>query len=115
MNKQLTKQVRGSVNIAADCQELMDSFFAFVDGDWDKVEFIVIDDIKADGLPDAEQIGKALYRLNRCWIHRCQNLGLPGESQKLLITKIKKRWIKLQKEGVRRQIPTKKRKSARQP
>lgn len=90
---------------------MVDEFFRYVQGDYNNLT------IDVSGICDLEQptpeyIGKALSQYTRIWMQFCQINKLPGESQNLLMAKVKRKWID---EGWEQKltIPQKKRKSGK--
>ena len=81
---------------AADFRDrLVSDFFAYADGNFDDIA--VQNDLGGiDGKtpPDAKQLGIMMFRCQRIWIEFCQFNGLPGESQRLFSSIIRKKWVR---------------------
>ena len=71
---------------------LIDEFFKYVSGEYNNLTIDVMD-ISDQEQPTPEYIGKALHRYTQVWKQFCIMNKLPGESQNLLTTKIKRKWI----------------------
>lgn len=96
-NKKLSKNVFN--DIGNHCQLLVDDFFHFCDGEVDKVSIITeLRDISTPMPPDHEQMKKMLARCDKAWKDYCKFMLLPGESQKLFINRVKKKWLALAKQ-----------------
>lgn len=94
-------------NIGVHCQTLVDDFFNFVDGKLEDVHIITeLRDISEPMPPTIDNMKKMLARCDRVWKDYCKFMLLPGESNKLFINRVKKRWLTLEKQ----QIPVLKRK-----
>ena len=91
--------------------KLIDEFFQYVQGNYNNLT-IDARDICDLEQPTPEYCGKALSRYTRIWKQFCQMNKLPGESQNLLMAKVKRRWID---EGWEQKlaIPHKRRKNAK--
>lgn len=83
-------------------QQLEDEFFEFADGSYDRVKAINIADIDDLDRPDAERLGKAMFRLEWLWKMFCKAHNMPGETQGFLRLKIKRRWMELEKSGLQK-------------
>lgn len=95
-------------NIGEHCQTLIDDFFNFVDGRIEEVRIITeFRDIAEPMPPKLEQIRKMLARCNKVWKDYCKFMLLPGESNLLFINKVKKEWLKREKQQSK--IPIQKR------
>lgn len=104
-NKKLSKNIFN--DIGNHCQLLVDDFFHFHDGELDKITIITeLRDISEPMPPKLEQVRIMFARCNKAWKDYCKLMLLPGESQKLFINRVKKRWLALGKQ----QLPVHKRK-----
>lgn len=107
------KKIKSMNNdIGKHCQSLIDDFFHFCDGELDKVKIIdELRDISDPMPPSVEQAGKMLARCNKAWNDYCGFMLLPRECKKLLINRVKKKWLSLEKQ----QTPKRKRRGLEKP
>lgn len=83
---------------AADfCQMLIDDFMAFYQGRLDDIKVVNVKSFSEPMPPSVEQMGKMLAVCRRIWKAYCRQNGMPGESQKLLENKLKKKWESMEK------------------
>lgn len=112
MGKKLKQHIALSIGriVPEYSNKLIDEFFKFVQGQYNNLT-IDVRDICDMEQPTPEYIGKALFRYTQIWRQFCIINKLPGESQNLLMTKIKGKW---KDEGWEQKlsIQHKKRKSA---
>ena len=105
-NKKLSKNIFN--DIGNHCQLLVDDFFHFCEGEVDQITIITeLRDIKEPMPPKVEQLRTMLARCDKAWKDYCRFMLLPGESQKMFINRVKKKWQALEKQ---QQLPIRKRK-----
>lgn len=111
MGRKLRQNIALSVGriVPEYSNKLIDEFFQYVQGNYQNLT-IDASDICDLEQPTPEYCGKALSRYTRIWKQFCQMNKLPGESQNLLMAKVKRKWIDEDWEK-KLAIPHKKRKS----
>lgn len=94
MGRKLRTQIALSIGkiVPEYSNKLIDEFFRYVQGDYNDLT-IDARDICDLERPTPEYIGKALSRYTRIWRQFCIINKLPGESQSLLMAKVKRKWI----------------------
>lgn len=94
MGKKLKRHIALSVGhiVPEYSNKLIDEFFKFVQGEYHNLT-IDVRDICDLEQPTPEYIGKALSRYTQVWRQFCIINKLPGESQNLLMAKVKRKWI----------------------
>ena len=95
-------------DIGKHCNMLFESFFNFTDGNVSAVKLIDIRDISEPMPPEVDQIKKMLARCDKAWKEYCDFVGLPCQSRKLFINRVKKEWLK--REKMMKQLQKRKRK-----
>ena len=112
MGRKLKKHIALAVGhiVPEYSNKLIDEFFKYVQGNYQNLT-IDVSDICDLEQPTPEYLGKALSRYTRIWKQFCQMNKLPGESQNLLMAKVKRKWIDENWEK-KLAIPHKKRKNA---
>ena len=87
---------------AADfCQMLIDDFIAFYQGRLDDIQVVNVSSFKNPQPPSVEQMGKMLSVCRIIWKAYCRQNGMPGESQRLLEVKLKKKWKSMERIPIR--------------
>jgi hypothetical protein len=111
MGRKLKKHIALAVGhiVPEYSNKLIDEFFKYVQGNYQNLT-IDVSDICDLEQPTPEYLGKALSRYTRIWKQFCQMNKLPGESQNLLMAKVKRKWIDENWEK-KLAIPHKKRKN----
>jgi hypothetical protein len=94
MGRKLKKHIALAVGhiVPEYSNKLIDEFFKYVQGNYQNLT-IDVSDICDLEQPTPEYLGKALSRYTRIWKQFCQMNKLPGESQNLLMAKVKRKWI----------------------